>query len=544
MTVRRLNIALEEADIDNSVDEAPVEDEQENDVSSLVNETETDKLIKAMKESLKTGEHAQEYQDVIASDMQAIKDENVEVPSSSDSSSSSSDSSSDSDSDSSDSSDSGGDFGDMDFGDDSMDDDTADDEDSGDDPNADAEDGGDEDSDPVKKPDAEESKKSSSAQESFRSTSMDVGRYLAKRQRRIALEASIYDAEDNNESLGKKAFRYAGNKMLDVAGWTKDKVIEHGPSVAKGAFYLVVGAVSLAADAVSVMNKWAHKKLNSFASTKKTLNTLSEKLNSYIQAHPKSKPTGQFSEEKHISMLKIGNSVNISNNIDSTINFTDSGFIGVSELLNAESENILRLLKMNKNVLNIKYVGNDHFEKILQKGSVDGYSPKKEGLVPYVSSKTGLGDVRLMAYIPDPTITNVNELKSLYSASSMFLAMDVASAKSASHIEFVEPKELASLIAKAIELTDLCIAHEKLYKSIDSKLNTLSNKISEAGHVIKKMGSNDMEVANKSMEYVYIRMAFINKVYIPCAMDIHEYNIKVLHALVVFIERNLKALND
>lgn len=560
MTVRRLNIALEEADIDNSVDEAPVEDEQENDVSSLVNETETDKLIKAMKESLKTGEHTQEYQDVIASDMQAIKDENVEVPSSSDSSSSSSDSSSDSDSDSSDSSDSGGDFGDMDFGDDSMDDDTADDEDSGDDTDADAEDGGDEDSDPVKKPDAEESKKSSSAQESFRSTSMDVGKYLAKRQRRIALEASIYEAEENTkmdmmqhknervfmdgQPLGHKIVNYAGNKMLDAAGWAKDKIVEHGPGAAKGIFSLVVGAGSLVSDAVGGMKKWAHKKFNSFASTKKNLNTLSQKLDSYLQAHPKSKPTGQFSEEKHIPMLKIGNSVNIINNIGATVNFTDSGLIGVSELLNAESENILRLLKLDRDSSNTKYVGSGHFEKVLEKGSVDGYSPKKEGLVSYVSSKRGMGDVRLMAYIPDPSITNVDKLKSLYGASSMFLAMDVASVKSAAHMPFVGPKELSSLIAKAIELTDLCIAHEKLYKSIDSKLNTLSNKISEVGHSLKKLDNNDMEVASNSMEYVYMKMAFINKVYIPCAMDIHEYNIKVLHALVVFIERNLKALND
>jgi hypothetical protein len=149
-----------------------------------------------------------------------------------------------------------------------------------------------------------------------------------------------------------------------------------------------------------------------------------------------------------------------------------------------------------------------------------------------------------MAYVPDPSITNIGELKSLYSASSMFLAMDVSAARSATHMSFVDTRELAVLITKAIELTDLCISHEKLYKSIDSKLNTLSNKISEVGHTLKSMGNNDMEVASNSMEYVYMKMAFINKVYIPCAMDIHEYNIKVLHALVVFIERNMKSLND
>lgn len=534
---------------------------------ALVGKSETDKLLLANQYAAKNGDTSQAYKAELQRILDTAKEDKVDLGSSGSSSSSSSDSSSDdsSSSDDGDSSGGGDDFGMDDFG---GGEDTTDDPESDDDPADDTEDS----ESPVKEPDSDKkddtkeddkkddkSKKDESAQESLRLT-----RFIDINKGNIALEfdavaaysqasadATEYRTDRvflDEQPLGEQIVNWAGNKLANLGVFLKDIGIEYGPKIlsflGKAGYVIATESAKAIVTGSNNLKRFLNKKMNSFESLLKEINELHDKVQHFATDNPNAKPSGTYKEEDKIAVLKIGSSTDIPKNLKQMLKFTEVAVINITKLFDNESQTILHLMEMDttSNKHNMpSLLGAANFSSALKQGTLKGYEPKDDNMISYISDTVGCGDVRIVAHIPDTKIKDIDAIKQAYNNSGMFLGIDLSHAHGANEVQYVDVKQLLATLVSMKDLCTKCITHEQQYKSIDNKINTLGNKLK--GFFNSLVNSKDkLSLENTTMDYVYMKLGFINKVYLPCMMDIHEYNIKVLKASINYVHKNMSSL--
>lgn len=403
-------------------------------------------------------------------------------------------------------------------------------------------------------------KKDSTAQESLRLTNIEL--FPHKESLAVEFDAGLSylqaseEANDartdrvflDEEPIGHKIVNWAGNKALNIAHFLKEIGIEYGPKILTflGQAGLTIATESAKAviGASSNLKRFLHKKMNSFDSLSKEISELENKVMLYSQSSPNAKPHGEYDQEKNIALLKIGTSLKVIPNLKNMVKFTEESVVGITGLFDNEAQTILHLMSIDatSNKHNVPgMMGAANFGSVLKKGTLKGYEPKYEDVVGYISNSTGIGDIKIVAHVPNEGINDISVMKKAYNQSGMFLGMDLAHIQGASSIPYLDVKELMVLLKTMSELAIKCKHHENKYKDIDNKINTLGTKLNAFFSSLVG-GKEKLSVEDTTMEYVYMKLGFINKVYLPCMMDIHEYNIKVLKAAINYVHRNMSAL--
>lgn len=477
--------------------------------------------------------------------------------------SSDSSSSSDDDSDSSDDGDGGSDdFGD--FGDFGGDDDNNDSGDSESDDSSDGDDSNDDDSDsdPVKKPDSgsdnSDDKKDDeqnvddkkSAQENLR---LNVVDYSVIPYHSLAIE--VYDNTDISQYTDRKFHAvdhpinglasWSADKLAEFGGWLKRVGLKYGPvvleKVATGLANLTKGLARAVISATELTRRYLNRHDDSFSKAEKEIRAMLERCEVAIQE--KKNPTGAFTDAKKINLLKIGKSTDLKHNIVGMTNFTNSTLQGLSTLMKDDYKLMLQLMEMDSvssvhdisSILALKT-----FDRVLSPGSLPGYELRSDLLHSLVSKDIAMGDVKVCAHVPRHDLDSFDAYRKAYEQSTMFLGLNIEKAEGAGSIPFVKAYELKQILDHLLELCGQCKGHHKFYVETDKEISSFSTKWKVfLGNLINS--KKTFSIKETHMEIVYLRFGFIQRVYLPCAMDTHDYCLKVMQAVLEYSKQCIKS---
>jgi hypothetical protein len=167
--------------------------------------------------------------------------------------------------------------------------------------------------------------------------------------------------------------------------------------------------------------------------------------------------------------------------------------------------------------------------KFLKNGQLEGYPPPNDHLTAYISNDTVCGDVKVIGFFPSNNLQSLQELKEAYKHSSLFLGVDLSSYKEIDHIPFLNKAQVTSLAQELNILCGICLEHQHFYEKLLKDKDLL--KFSIKNYFNSIVSSKEMvPLRETSLELLYHKLMFIDKVYVPAAMDIHEQCIRIIHS--------------
>jgi hypothetical protein len=180
------------------------------------------------------------------------------------------------------------------------------------------------------------------------------------------------------------------------------------------------------------------------------------------------------------------------------------------------------------------------FDRVLQSGNLPGYELRSDLLHSFVSKDTAMGDVKVCAHVPRSNLDSFDAFRKAYEQSTMFLGLNVEKSAGVSSITYVKPFELKQILEHLLELCDQCKGHHSFYVETDKEISSFSTKWKVfLGNLIN--AKKTFSIKETHMEIVYLRFGFIQRVYLPCAMDTHDYCLKVIHAVLQYSQQCLKS---
>lgn len=177
----------------------------------------------------------------------------------------------------------------------------------------------------------------------------------------------------------------------------------------------------------------------------------------------------------------------------------------------------------------------------LTPGSVASLHIDSSNLVSsFIGNSVLPGNVVMVALLPNDHDKEIAEWKQAYKDSDLFLCFDADKADDKAKIQFLDKKELGTLINKLEEIASLCISQRKIYEDIEKNKLDLATAY---GSLMKRMADSifNSEEKQKIKDMISVKNKFIDKVYVPASIDIHSYVHKTLNHYLDFIKLNMKA---
>jgi len=344
----------------------------------------------------------------------------------------------------------------------------------------------------------------------------------------------------------EKIGSYAWDKTKQFGSWLKQMGVEYGPQVlstlGEGVAFIMGKSARMLVSTVELVRRYVNTIGLNFSKLEKEVDNLIAHVTMAAESGHKN-ANGAFEKEKPLNMLLIGNSFNVGENVKAMTKFVDTYIAGLDKLMREEFKLTMHLMDMDaaSAVHDIStLLGVAHIGTVLKPGEISGYEVKSELLAPYASPTSGMGNIRLCAHVPKSKLQTSEEFRSAYQKSTMFLAMDMHGAKTAQRIEYIDADELLIMLQNLKVLCGKCKHHQQFYKETEASINSLSTKMKTFfGKIVSS--KKKLNIEDTTMELVYLKMGFVDRVYIPCAMDLHDYTAKVVAAAIDYSKHCLKS---
>lgn len=331
--------------------------------------------------------------------------------------------------------------------------------------------------------------------------------------------------------------------------------IAYGPKIASKAYKGVIYGFALLGKglviSISSLTKYIERRTSAFDKLNKDIQIAKETLQLIDDKDAKEdteelssdsdEPIIQFKDEKTINYLKIGESLDLSNNIERLNTFVSDYVEKISKAIHTENK-VVNLAVERSNILRFP----DPVEFLQYNFNLNGlgrYSHSDDdSLTELFRSKEVMpGDVVLIAKLPNRKIKRVLDLRQAYKESDIHLELNKESFKVIEGVNYMTSQELSQFLDSLSKLCDLCISHQKYYEGI--KKLKLKSRYSFKRYFDNLLDNKSkVGVEDSFIENMYMKNVFVDKVYIPAAMDIHDYAAKVISHGLSFAKSNLEHL--
>lgn len=363
-----------------------------------------------------------------------------------------------------------------------------------------------------------------------------------------------YSLEEYGDYTGQSAAGTQGfvgvatSAFMAAVGALTTLGIQYGPSVVKslykGVIYVFGKLAKLLYVSTVTLTKYIERRNKSFSNLKESLSSLKKSVE--LLKQDKGNLDGQqFTDQKVINSLKIGQSTDFAANIGKLKNFLNVAVSGLNRQIGNDIGAINHIMayskagstKLPENILTVKPLITN-----MVQGSVEGYQNYQELTESYKYNEVLPSDVVLIAVLPKGDLGSMELYTKAYSESKLFLGIDMTSFTEVRNVDYMTLEVLSAFIGELDKLCDECIAHQSLYEKI-----SVSKKHLKFGfkNYFTSLASADTKVSIRGslVEYVYLKSMFIDKVYLTAAMDIHDYAAKVILFGISYVEDHVKKLS-
>jgi hypothetical protein len=174
----------------------------------------------------------------------------------------------------------------------------------------------------------------------------------------------------------------------------------------------------------------------------------------------------------------------------------------------------------------------------LIKGSIAGYEPSSDMLEVYHYSEPLPGHMTLIAYLPKKDLTDDSDIYTAYHKSAFFFGYNLGQMQSASKVPFLKLSEAKKLYQEVLETT-------KESEIILKQLNELKTVKDTIGLNLKGLLTrltdkiNKTSINSKIIQFIALKMYFIQKCYTRPMIEIDQQNRKILFNYCRYIEASL-----
>lgn len=250
----------------------------------------------------------------------------------------------------------------------------------------------------------------------------------------------------------------------------------------------------------------------------------------------------QFTKERVINVLKIGDSVDFNANVSVLNTFIESVIKYISAKVEQDIsaiKHIIAYADSGTSSVPMKLLVNPSISVDFTVGHLEGYSSTSDLLQTSHYKETLPGDIAFIMHLPSPEITTLDDFRQACFTAKMFLGFHTENFKNIDSIDYMTLDELSEFLNTLEQLCDTCVAHKTYYENILKIKQNL--KISYRNYFSNLINSKDKVTAKDSMiEYVYIKSVFVDKVYITAMLALHNYALKVITNGITLAKETVK----
>jgi hypothetical protein len=354
--------------------------------------------------------------------------------------------------------------------------------------------------------------------------------------------AAQEDWKDNISSAGSATFK----GISASAAFLKNIGVQYGEpllkAIGKTALYAITMALKGFFYSTKALVKATDNSLNSYKKLYKRLIIIEETLALIEQSKIKDEKSPNFyqnkkvifnisnqSEFKPFSTLKDYN-VFLKDYVGLTTEKVQSDLTGIrilsSSLLSGKISKPEEIMQTNKASMG------------LIKGSVPGYQPNDDLLDVYHYSEPLPGHITLIAYLPKKDLTNSSDIYTSYHQSTFFYGYNLGQMKTPVKVPYLKLTEAKKLYQEVLDTT-------KQSEIILTQLKELKTVKDTVGLNLKGLLVRLTDKVNKTslnseiIQFISLKMYFIQKCYTRPMIEIDKQNRKILFNYCRYIESSL-----
>ena len=324
--------------------------------------------------------------------------------------------------------------------------------------------------------------------------------------------------------------------------------ITYGPVVLSKLYKVVlIGITKLCnfiINSIIELDKYITRTRYSFHNLKEDIDKLKKSLD--IVKNSEIKDSLQFSNTLAINSLKIGSSVDIISNIKQLQQFISFINKDINKGIDKDIEAIKHIMNFVvtnhiENPLNL--MEETTLSSSLTKTDVVGFEERSDLIDSYSYDSSLPGDIRFIAFVPSKSIDNIDDYSRAYNQSNMFLGFDQQHFQSVKTIDYMTKDELQALLQLLIELCNVGLDHMTQYETIIDKKKRLRYSVKLYISALIS-SSSKMNMKQSLLDFVNLKLLFIDKIYLSASMDIHDYLIKVITQAMKYSQKNIQVLAE
>lgn len=339
---------------------------------------------------------------------------------------------------------------------------------------------------------------------------------------------------------------FNGLKFLTVFGF--NITTEYGAKLIKalykGVIWILIKLAKSFFQGAIVTSKFIHRQLASYEHVKKQTEGLLKTLEGLED--PKEEKSGVYTNSQVINQLKIGESVDFTENIKAYAKFMDKTISSLSQGVKNDIGMLhyLTTIAARQQVnLPSAILSLDARFSNVREHVIDGYEPKSENLVSLVSHEAIPGDAVLIAQLPKAKLETIQDYTEAYNSSRIIYGMDMQHFHSVDSVNYMTKSELVAFVQSLSDLNEMIKQHEHFYNSVRIAKKKL--KISFSNYIQGLTTSPQRVGVRESLaDVIYLRTVFIDKVYLVAAIDTHDYAVRVISAGLSLAKESMKRLNQ
>lgn len=346
---------------------------------------------------------------------------------------------------------------------------------------------------------------------------------------------------DSEDDVATEAFSFQrGIEIIKDSIVTLGKVGIHYTPIAlsglyKGTIYgitqLIRGLLSSHEAVVSYYTRHVH----TFQSLQEDIHKLQKVLDT-IEA-PKENEIGQYSKVKVINALKIQDSTDIAANINGLTQSLGTTIDAISKSVNRDIGYIKNLVALvtSRNIKDqytpIEEIPIKHY---LTEKPLPGFD-QSEYVSSYQMDTTLPGDIRVVGILPTVTGDNIDRYTKAYNQSSLMLWLDPNSFTEIDSIPYASVDQIKATLDALNGLCNEAIKQVEFYEHIQRDQKNLKYlfRIYISSVVSSK---SKMKSSVSLIDFINLKSMSIQRLYIPFAIDMHEYTIKIVQSGLRYCE--------
>lgn len=363
-------------------------------------------------------------------------------------------------------------------------------------------------------------------------------------------EAKTVASIESLRALSLEDFNDARQFLLDVGDVIKTLAsigLHYGPRILsqayKGVLYAISKLISGLFNGLLALQKHRQRLNESFDKSKANITALRQALE--LIETPADTAELTYSNQKVINSLKIGDQVDLVANLKVLNEFLMTTVKSISTGIDSDIGAIKQLIAYaSSNTVKSPHdlMTQMPMTRLLESKVVEGFGEASELLTSYGYPHRLPGDVELIAQLPNSSIDNIDDIVKAYNKASLFLGFNAQEFRPVDTLPYLNKEQLVMLLNSLEHLCDSGLQHIEFYNQIERHKKSLryNFRLYVSGLL---ESSKRVSVSESLIDYVSLKSMFIDRVYLPGAVDMHDYVIKVVSNGLKYAKENVTKLS-